>query len=71
LSALIVLFVLFGSVPGARWYIHSTTVRGPTTKRTLFDLLAPAGWLPDELARRLRDMAGSRCAAVHGRHPRQ
>jgi hypothetical protein len=43
LSALIVLLVLVGSDPGARWYIHSTTMRGPTTNRTLFDLLAPAG----------------------------
>jgi len=31
-------------------------VRGQTTNRNLFDLLAPAGWLPDDLAMRLRNM---------------
>jgi len=51
--------------------MHSTTVRGPTTHRNLFELLARAGWLPDEPAMRLRDMAGSRDAAVHGMHPRR
>jgi uncharacterized protein YutE (UPF0331/DUF86 family) len=46
-------------------------VRGQTTKRNLFDLLAPAGWLPEERAMRLRDMTGSRDAAVHGMDPRR
>ena len=38
----------------------------PTTNRELFDLLERAGWLPAELAARLRDMAGFRNVVVHG-----
>ncbi len=38
----------------------------PRTNRELFDLLAQAGWLEDELAETLRRMAGFRNILVHG-----
>ncbi len=38
----------------------------PRTQRELFDLLARAGWIPDELAATLRNMAGFRNVLVHG-----
>ena len=38
----------------------------PRTNRELFDLLARAGWLDDELAETLRRMAGFRNVLVHG-----
>jgi uncharacterized protein YutE (UPF0331/DUF86 family) len=38
----------------------------PRTNRELFDLLESAGWIPAELARTLRSMAGFRNVLVHG-----
>lgn len=38
----------------------------PNTNRELFDLLAAHGWIPSDLATRLRDMAGFRNVLVHG-----
>lgn len=38
----------------------------PRTNRELFDLLAQAGWLEDELTETLRRMAGFRNVLVHG-----
>ncbi len=38
----------------------------PETNRQLFDLLARAGWLSDDLTRALRDVAGFRNVVVHG-----
>ena len=38
----------------------------PSTNRQLFDLLARSGWIPADLASRLRDMAGFRNVLVHG-----
>jgi uncharacterized protein YutE (UPF0331/DUF86 family) len=38
----------------------------PATNRQLFELLARAGWIDDDLATRLRDMAGFRNILVHG-----
>lgn len=38
----------------------------PQTNRELFDLLAAHGWIPADLAARLRDMAGFRNVLVHG-----
>ena len=38
----------------------------PSTNRELFELMKRAGWLPDELVLRLKDMAGFRNILVHG-----
>jgi len=38
----------------------------PRTSRELFDSLESAGWIPAELARTLRNMAGFRNLLVHG-----
>lgn len=38
----------------------------PRTNRELVDLLERGGWLPGELARRLRNMVGFRNILVHG-----
>lgn len=38
----------------------------PNTNRELFDLMRRAGWLPNELVVRLKDMAGFRNVLVHG-----
>jgi uncharacterized protein YutE (UPF0331/DUF86 family) len=38
----------------------------PSTNRELFELMKKAGWIPDELVARLKDMAGFRNILVHG-----
>ena len=38
----------------------------PSTNRELFELMRRAGWLPNELVVRLKDMAGFRNILVHG-----
>lgn len=38
----------------------------PNTNRELFELMRRAGWLPNELVVRLKDMAGFRNVLVHG-----
>lgn len=38
----------------------------PRTNRELFEILERHGWLPPDLAARLRDMAGFRNVLVHG-----
>jgi uncharacterized protein YutE (UPF0331/DUF86 family) len=38
----------------------------PRTNRELFEILERHGWLPPDLAERLRDMAGFRNVLVHG-----
>jgi len=38
----------------------------PNTNRELFELMRRAGWLPNELVVRLKDMAGFRNLLVHG-----
>lgn len=48
-------------------YIASDDRLGePRTNRDLFDLLASSGWIGDDLASVLRDMAGFRSVLVHG-----
>ena len=38
----------------------------PNSNRELFELMRRAGWLPNELVVRLKDMAGFRNVLVHG-----
>jgi uncharacterized protein YutE (UPF0331/DUF86 family) len=38
----------------------------PETNRQLFDLLERAGWMPADLARSMREIAGFRNVVVHG-----
>ncbi len=38
----------------------------PETNRQLFDLLERAGWIPADLARSMREIAGFRNVVVHG-----
>ena len=54
------------AVDAASHIVSDERLGEPSTNRELFELMRRAGWLPNELVVRLKDMAGFRNILVHG-----
>ena len=54
------------AVDAASHIVSDERLGEPSTNRELFELMRRAGWLPNELVVRLKDMAGFRNVLVHG-----
>ena len=54
------------AVDAASHIVSDERLGEPSTNRELFELMRRAGWLPNELVVRMKDMAGFRNVLVHG-----